>query len=233
MSCVRAWGENGIGSPTIGTPARPHRCRDRFLSILLPFSGLVLAGEEVAGLRVAAAVPPSGEKHVRESEGAEAPEDKADDGCVVADGAGEGEPREDAEEEGGGGKGEAFKEEPASGAGGGFRKAGCAEVRDVADGMDEAKVEKKGCEGLEDREGGGGEEKFGHGWKPIWTAAQEAPEKGGGEAECPEHGGGRGEKGESGVERGLGGWGDQQGKEVAGGLWMKDEWGDSGEAASG
>ncbi len=154
------------------------------------------------------AVPPGGEEHVGEGEGAEAPKDEADDGCVEGDGAGESEPGEGAEEEGGGGEGEAFEEKPAAGAGRGFGKAGGAKVCNVADGMDEAKVEKKGCEGFEDCEGGGGEEEFGHGWKPIWTAAQEAPEEGGGEADCPEHGGGRGEEGESGVERGLGGWGD-------------------------
>ena len=131
------------------------------------WTGSDMAGEEVTGLRVAAAVPPGGEDHVGHGESAESPEDDAHHGFIESGGGSEGEPGEGAEDDGGGGEGKAFEQEPAAGARGGVRKTRGAEVGDVADGVDEAEIEKKGGERMEDGEDGGGEEEFGDGGKPA------------------------------------------------------------------
>ena len=61
----------------------------------------------------------------------------------------------------------------------------------------------------------------------------QTPEDGGGEAGNPEVADGCGDESERGVERGDGVRADEEGEEVAGGLRMKDQGCDAGEAAAG
>ena len=182
-----------------------------------------MARKEVPRLRIPAPVPPSGENHVRHSQCAETPEDRPHHGFVESDGAGESEPSNGPEQKSGNGEGKTLEQQPATGARGGIGEARRTEIGDVTDGMDKAEIKKKGRERMENDEDRRGEEKLGHGSEPSGCTLDPAPNQGDNQTGNPEPCGGCGYKSESSIESGHKGGAYEKGKEVTGGLRMKDE----------
>ena len=192
-----------------------------------------MTGEKVTRLGVTAAVPPRGEDHVGHGQRAQSPEDNPEQGFVEIESAREKKPSAASEENCGGGEGEALEKKPTEGAGGRLGEAGGTEVGNMAHRMDKAKVEEKRSQRMKDSEDGGGEEEFGAGGEPPWSALPDAPEDGDKEATGPEPSGGWHDGVDGAIEPGGGTGFDEEGKEVACGLRVEDERGDTDEAAAG